>query len=673
MTNVSLTPVPLGSDLLDQVWNLYRKNSATLGFLPRGALDEFAHAGCVLAANRAEEVLGYMAWRRSRNEVVLVHLCVAEAHRSTACAGLLLKELIRLCRDDVAIRLRCREDYAAANRLWPKHGFAVDDEKAGRGADGAALLMWRRVNKDDAPLLEAIKAASPRCSRVIAIDANVFFDLMKSEAPHHEESSALLADWVDDANVCITRELRNEISRRAQSDERQKAQIFLRKFSEIACHPDELDGALSKIGAVLPQAEKESDHSDRRQIVHAWLAGANFFATRDSVLLDHADDIWSVTGMFVLRPSDVVARLQGDFIGRGYAPVRLHGTKVERYSPASEVELYPFQNFASGESKATWLSRLRGLRSQPDRYSIEAIGVRGESPRVVLSIERTPSRETHIGFLRSLSGPLTGTLIRRAVADVTESAQLRGATCVVVDEPVNDEVSRALHELEFYPRSDGRLARYTMFGIADEDGARKLARQKIPEAAISDEATAEDIEAKLWPFKVSGAGIQNFLVPIRRQWAAALFERNLAADDLFDVPEKAALALENVYYSASSIKIPKGSRIIWYVSGDVQEVRAISACLGTDAGTATELSRRYHRLGAYSWRDVLNSARGDAQAELHAYRFAKTEMLVDPVSWRRLEELIYRHSGTRNRVASPVRVPEDLFLEIYRNGMRILG
>lgn len=136
----SVEPVPLGSPLLDRVWNLYRKNSRTLGFLPRGALEEFAHAGRVLAVTRGDELLGYAAWRRSREEAVLVHLCVAEAHRGSGCSEVLLREMIEHCREDAAIRLRCRRDYGAANRLWPRLGFVMHREVVGRGADQCPLL-----------------------------------------------------------------------------------------------------------------------------------------------------------------------------------------------------------------------------------------------------------------------------------------------------------------------------------------------------------------------------------------------------------------------------------------------------------------------------------------------------------------------------------------------------
>ncbi|MEZ4321150.1 MAG: hypothetical protein R3F61_26965 [Myxococcota bacterium] len=665
---MELTPVPLGSSLLDQVWELYRKNAATLGFLPRGALDEFAHAGRVLAATSGDQLLGYAAWRRSREEAVLVHLCVAEGQRGSDCSEVLLCGLIEQCREDAAIRLRCRKDYAAANRIWPRHGFAVEREVVGRGADGAVLLEWRRVNFDDSPLLQAIRDATPRATHVVALDANVFFDVMDPNAVHHDESRALLADWLDDVDVCVTRELRNEVARQDDDVRRQAAAAYLRQFRELATHPDTLTPALAEIAGVLPPAVSESDHSDRRQLAHAWKEGAGYFATRDSVLLDHSDDLGSLTGVLVLRPTDVVARLQGDFLGADYAPVRLQGTHVERRGVASEQELLPFQRFAARESKSAWLRAIRSARTAADRCSVEVIGVRGESPRVAIAMECVSPDVLHVRFVRALSSPLTGTLLRRVLADTVESARIQGRWRVTIEDPGPGDVRDALAELGFEVAADGQLVRYTLRGMVPADRALTTIRERLPEVTLDTDQPVEALEARFWPLKVLGAEIPSFVVPIRSYWAAALFDRHLAGEQLFGVPEGPALALENVYYSASNISIPAGSRVLWYVSGDVGAVRAVSTSLGTDTDAATRLSRRCHRLGVYRWQDVLQTAKGDPHGQLHAYRFERTELLRRPIPWRRLEELIWDHMGTKNRVPSPLRIPEGLFEAIYREG-----
>jgi len=229
-------------------------------------------------------------------------------------------------------------------------------------------------------------------------------------------------------------------------------------------------------------------------------------------------------------------------------------------------------------------------------------------------------------------------------------------------------VREALDHVGFEMFGDGRLVRYSLPGMISRDAAETALRARLPELQPVACHTPEELEARFWPLKVIGAGIPSYVIPIKRHWAEALFDRHLAAQKLFRVPEGPALALENVYFSASNVTIPVGSRILWYVSDPVQEVRAVSACLGTDIDAATRLSARYHRLGVYRWQDVLSAAKGEPKQKLRAYRFARTELLKQPVGLREVKELIQRHMGTRNPLASPLQVPEGLFEELYHKG-----
>jgi len=669
MSEITISVVPAGSTLLDQVWKLYRKNSGVLGFLPRGALEEFAQRGWVMAAMRGDALLGYVAWRRSWEESVLVHLCVSRENRGSSCSKLLLTGLIEQCHDDAAIRLRCRKDYDVPNRLWPRYGFAVESEVRGRAIDAVPLLIWRRVNRENAPILQLIRDATPRALHVIAIDANVFFDVMVSSSPYYEESRALLSEWLDDVDVCVTRELRNELARQPDDEKRRAGQVFMQRFRELAGHPDQLDEALAVIGGVLPPPTCDSDHSDRRQLAHAYLEQAKYFATRDEVLLDHAEDLRAAIGLSVLRPSEVVARLHGDFLGSDYAPVRLQGTRIVGRSVDSENELLPFQRFAMKESRAEWLRIVRAARAAADRVTIKVFGAPDEPPRVATAVERVDSARLHIRFLRALSAPITGTLLRRVIANLMEEAHLQGRNRLTIQDPGAGEVREALEHLGFEAGKDGLLARYAVAKLVERSVARAIVSATLPTVALAETECEKTLETRFWPLKVLGAGIETYIVPIQAYWAAALFDRHLAGQDLFGVPDGPALALENVYFSASAVHIPEGSRILWYVSGEGGAVRAVSVCLGTDADSATLLSRRHHRLGVYRWREVLGAAHGDPHKTLRAYKFARTELMTKPLPWKRLEDLIWRHMGTRNRVQSPLRVPENLFVEAYRVGM----
>ena len=176
----------------------------------------------------------------------------------------------------------------------------------------------------------------------------------------------------------------------------------------------------------------------------------------------------------------------------------------------------------------------------------------------------------------------------------------------------------------------------------------------------------ETIERVFWPLKVRGADIPSYIIPIRPHWAAQMFDSDLASRDLFGARVDTALPLETVYYSSSTIIIPEGARILWYVSDSVQEVRAASIALGTARGSAKELFRRFSRLGIYSWADLMKKAVGQIDKSLHAYRFAYTERLPQPVPWAQLQAILGRHMGHGNPIAGPLRISEQVFFDAYR-------
>lgn len=661
--------VPLASEWLERVWELYRKNSNTLGFLPRGALEEFTAAGNVLGALADGKLIGYAAWRYSKGDAVIVHLCVAEEHRGSDCAGTLLRSLIERCNDSSAIRLSCRKDYHAANILWPKHGFTFVDETVGRGADAEPLYRWRRPGASDAPLLKQMRGAANRRGAIVAIDANVFFDMYQVNSVHHSESSSLLARWVDSNEVCITPELRNEISRRGSAEERKSALDFSRKFDDIFCEADKLEDAVSALEQILPASIAVSDQSDRRQIAHAWHGGASIFASRDRVLLDHADEIFALTKVAVLRPADALARMQGDAVGNGYAPIRLQGTEVEHRSVEFESDLYPFQNYAKSESKAQWLAVVRAARATPNT-DVFTIGVRGEPPRIALAIERSHVNSHRIIFLRSLSGDLTATLLRRVLSNAIESAVGSSERLIEVLSPGGEEVDRALRDLHFELTERRTYSRRMVRGLAKVGPDNHATNGPWPFAMPTAREGVEDLERDLWPIKIVGMDVPTFIVPIKEAWAAALFDSELANRGLFPVPIRPALALENVYYSASNVSIPPGSRIAWYVSGKIREVRAVSTCLATDADKATHLARRYHRLGVYQWRDVLAAAGNNPDKELRAYMFTRTEVLRRPVEWKDLRNILIEHTRKIHTIQSPLRITENVFSAIYEQSFK---
>src|SRR6185437_14664740 len=89
MPGVSMRIQPI-TDLLEHrntIKALGRANASTLGYLPNGAFDYYFSQGTALVAlNENEECVGYILWRVSRRQALIVHLCVKANLRSEGVA-----------------------------------------------------------------------------------------------------------------------------------------------------------------------------------------------------------------------------------------------------------------------------------------------------------------------------------------------------------------------------------------------------------------------------------------------------------------------------------------------------------------------------------------------------------------------------------------------------------
>lgn len=113
---------------MNEIINLGKKNSSTLGFLPKGAYQAHALEGKIIAAiDKGNILLGYLLFSISnkKNIVYIVHLCTKASERCQGIAHKLFEHLIKLTKENYrGIRVRCRRDYEAS-KVWPKLGFSA--------------------------------------------------------------------------------------------------------------------------------------------------------------------------------------------------------------------------------------------------------------------------------------------------------------------------------------------------------------------------------------------------------------------------------------------------------------------------------------------------------------------------------------------------------------------
>ena len=241
-----ITKVNTDSHMLSEIKSLAKKNSATLGFLPDGAFNAYAQRGWILAAVDKGNLLGYVIYRVSRMRAVLVHLCTDEKSRGCGIAKQLFLNVVTRTSELHGILANSRRDFPA-HSMWPRLGFAAIGEKPGRGTRPSVLTRWWYEHPHPTLFSSHAGSLSAQSPIDVAIDINVFYELMRlSSGEHTEESLALQSDWlIDEIQLCATGELFNEINRIDNSRARQGQRNLAHEFKRISGSADAFNKAYS--------------------------------------------------------------------------------------------------------------------------------------------------------------------------------------------------------------------------------------------------------------------------------------------------------------------------------------------------------------------------------------------------------------------------------------------
>lgn len=248
-----------------------------------------------------------------------------------------------------------------------------------------------------------------------------------------------------------------------------------------------------------------------------------------------------------------------------------------------------------------------------------------------------------------------------------EMANSRRSGEVVVRDPNLSAAVRDALEIEGYEHADGlwtSAIRRGLRTVADFEEA-----SGIGDSGLSLFAAA--VERRLWPVKVTGAGLPTFVVPIRPAWAAQLFDSTLAARTLFGREAGLGLSREHVYYrkprNANGIAAP--TRILWYVSGRGHgqpegSIRAVSQLAEVVVGRPLTIHERFSRLGVFDVDQVRGAA--DSSGRVMALRFTDTELLARPIMLSELRSIAQSEGASFVAPMSPRRIDEGLFERLYR-------
>lgn len=686
---------------LETIMQLADANSGTLGFLPYGAFRRLADKGLILACVFPQiGCIGYLLYETSGYRVKLRHLCVAEQWRGKGVTKALIKHLKNKTHHLQGVQASCRRDYNLRG-MWAALGFVAVHERPGRRKEGSILTEWW-LDYGHPNLITTLTQQVTESKVCAAIDANIFYDIADEETADEDskESKALLADWLEpELELCLTDEIKNEIDRNRNNRKRANLRRIASQFTLLTCTQEVFDKTCKALRKFFPSNLTDSDASDLRQLARVIGSDikASFFVTRDTRLLEKIEEeIYREFGLIIIHPIDLILRLDELRRETDYQPIRLAGTSVERkrvQSREQDVLIDLFLNYALGENKVDFRRKLRQALLDLEHCECFTVGRRGEAPIALIAYDRTNIDELIVPIFRFRDTEFTPTILRHCIFDCFSKAANEGKKFTKITETkLEPKTTLALQEDYFLETTEGwlranlkiveslenilsHLPHACVTKERNYDCFLRLAENLNNHNSSNNSELAADIEQILYPAKITDAEIPSFIIPIQSWWAKDLFDKELAEEILWGAKEELVLRREIVYYrskqASGGLQVP--GRILWYVSksgdeGSYSTLSAIRACSRLDeiiVGKPIDLHKRFRRLGVYSFKDVLKTAKNDFNREIMAVKFSDTELFKKPIELKEVERLLERKISVR----APYKLTSKEFILLYNSGI----
>lgn len=672
---------PAEDDDLAIVLGMAKVAKPTVGFLPDSAFRERAEKGTLLVAAEGGQPLGYVLYDLPRDEIKVIHLVVSPESQGHGVARALVDHVGERHRERRGIRLSCRNDFEA-HSMWPTLGFTPMGERVGRSLNGRPLtLWWKSFGHPD--LLTLLDEVDTRPTAVL--DSCVFFDVIGDSPP--PETEQLRSDWLGDhVRLAISSEVKVEISKGKMKALRDRQYSAAGVIPTVDPPEERWKAVCDAIRDVQPDAGA-SDESDLRQVSRAIAAGASWLVTTDAGLKSRYSGPAEVIGnLGVVSPSEFLRGVDEMARGEAYRPADLAGTEVSIREAGAEalkdLDLL-FVNHADGETIRQLRDRIRTVASEPLRTQLQVVEVDG-SPRALIAVTSNSSA-LHVPLVRVTGGRGAGVLARHLLGLLRAKAVESAADVVRIgDEHVSRPVVEQMPAEGYAQAGPGAYVAAVVRGVGsiaelhaevDRLPLSATERRSIERTApfLDSPASASQAESMFSPYRVLGAGLRTFLVPIKSAWAAPLFDVEMSNAQLFPRDWNLGLRRDLVYYRSprNGGGIAGPCRVLWYVAGPereygTREIRAVSSVSEVVVRPPSHLWHRFERLGVYQRSDVEQAA---SEGVAMAIRFSNTELLRSPVSLDEYRLLATGEAKSASVVLqSPHQVDEHVFETVLKRG-----
>lgn len=694
------------SPYLETVIKLGDANKETLGFLPHKAFGDKAKSGNIFIAIDSEcFCAGYVLFGYSKryNRHTLVHLCISESHRGKGIAKLLVDYLKKITKESRGIGLHCRRDYDLKD-MWSKLGFVPQHDKKGRSKEGKLLTYWwfDHGHQDLFSFATNQKLESKFCA---VIDHQIFFEISKSQENDFPDSKSLFADWVQsEIELFVTDEIYTQINSIKEDKERKRLRDFAKEnFTVLPPCNNSFESFIQSLKIFFDKSQVCIDESEIRNLAKTIASQTQAFVTLNQDLLELKEKIYEEFRLSIYSPNDLISKPEDLIRESDYQPVRLAGTtQLEKIIvEKTQVDLLEehFLCDKDGETKAEFQQQVR--RFLGDKENFECLVVREEENQIFLAfiVYSRLKHELEIPMFRvAKNNFLSADLARHLLFQSISRSARQGCHLTRITDPyLQETVRNAIHENRFtqvnksflklnlaVAETASQLAeRLTALAFTlgkDYKFILQLANNFNTENILTNIEALAHIERILWPAKIIDAEIPNFILPIQPDWAAQLFDENLANQTLLGRKTELAFNCESVFYRSTknSRGLNRNARLLWYVSGtqkagkgkgylDVQSIRACSYVDEVVLGKPKELYQSFQQLGVYKW-EQLSQIKTDKNGNIMAIKFSHTELFNTPISVEKIEKFLQ----TKFSLYCPIKISSEVFTKLYNLGMGCL-
>jgi len=665
-------------NLIDKVIALGDENTKTLGLMPREGYRQHADRSCLLVATKNDDIAGFILFRKTvkNRRIRIVQLCVNSNFRGKGIGDSLIDKL----KDDFkstyrGIALNCRIDYKSASKLWKRNGFYPLNEKRGRGKKETWLLQWLYdFNKND--LFTNIELTKVR----VLIDVNIIIRTRDiSTATDYKKSPIIFLlsdDILSDVEYLYANETLLEITKDSNSGRRERTRRIMSQFNRLTMNPSNLDEIRNKVKKLCPPT-KENDFSDRDQISEAIANNIEYFITTDEKMQKECEVLSSYFSIQIFTPSQFLIHFDQIQNSSSYLPRRLGGTDAEfRKATISDIEL-SIDLFHSqfGEKKGQFKSRLDEYSSRPksitnvvsvDRNTIDAI------INYEILLEGISLNIIRISNLRNRY-----VLFNQLIAQISRAVINMQLSLVRIKESELDSEMKRLLEEMYYREEDSYLIRTFKYGFLSKEDA-------VNSSVITNSADNEsnydlsnnelyEIERSIFPGKVKGLDVNNYIIPIKPRWASQLFDYNVSNYLLFGAAKSLIWNRNNIYYRSVNPNVEAlPGRVFWYVSrGNKYETRvkgivASSYIEQIIIDKPKKMFKDFEKLGVYKWKNIYELAKKDVDRSIKAIEFSDTEVFENVVPLSKIQTFL----GNRQTFQSVVRITDQEFTQIYNSTLK---